>query len=108
MVSSGAYAAPSLLFIAVSFRVEMLRRGAAWVMSGIVIGLGASVVITRLLTGLLFGVSVTNIAVFGSVAKNILTTFNSGNESNHATIPCVASEFLQQSLMFYQSSRIPN
>jgi hypothetical protein len=33
----------------------------------------------------------------GSVAKNILTTFYSGNESALATIFCVASEFLQQS-----------
>jgi hypothetical protein len=35
----------------------------------------------------------------GSVAKNILTTFYSGNESVFATLSCVASEFLQQSLL---------
>jgi hypothetical protein len=33
----------------------------------------------------------------GSVAKNILTTFYSGNDPVFATISCVASEFLQQS-----------
>jgi hypothetical protein len=33
----------------------------------------------------------------GSVAKNILTTFYSGNESGEVTISCVATEFLQQS-----------
>jgi hypothetical protein len=38
----------------------------------------------------------------GSVAKNILTTFYSGNEPNFATIPCVASEFLQQSPAVYR------
>src|SRR5262249_32483019 len=39
-----------------------------------------------------------NTALFiGPVAKNILTTFYSGNEQAFATISCVASEFLQQS-----------
>jgi hypothetical protein len=71
MVAFGAYGALSLLLIAVSFRGEMLHRGAASAMSGIVIGLGASVVITRLLTGLLFGVSVTNIVVFALSAALI-------------------------------------
>jgi organic hydroperoxide reductase OsmC/OhrA len=33
----------------------------------------------------------------GSVAKNILTTFYSGNESAFATISCVVTDFLQQS-----------
>jgi hypothetical protein len=33
----------------------------------------------------------------GSVAKNILTTFCSGNETALAAIFCVVSEFLQQS-----------
>jgi hypothetical protein len=33
----------------------------------------------------------------GSVAKNILTTFYSGNELALATIPCGVTEFLQQS-----------
>jgi hypothetical protein len=37
-------------------------------------------------------------ANIGSVAKNILTTFYNGNETNLAPISCVASEFLQQSL----------
>jgi hypothetical protein len=32
----------------------------------------------------------------GSVAKNILTTFYSGNDPVFATISCEASEFLQQ------------
>jgi hypothetical protein len=36
----------------------------------------------------------------GSVAKNILTTFYSGNNPVFATISCVASEFLQQSREF--------
>ena len=35
--------------------------------------------------------------VRGSVAKNILTTFYSGNKSPLTTIFCVASEFFQQS-----------
>jgi hypothetical protein len=64
MIAFGVYAALSLLLIAVSFRGETLRHGAAWVMAGIVIGLGMSVAVTRLLTGLLFGVSVTNLMVF--------------------------------------------
>ena len=37
----------------------------------------------------------------GSVAKNILTTFYSRNELFLATISCVASGFLQQSLTSY-------
>src|SRR4030095_2803989 len=37
------------------------------------------------------------IATAGFVAKTILTTFYSGNETVFATISCVASEFLQQS-----------
>jgi hypothetical protein len=32
----------------------------------------------------------------GSVAKNILATFHSGDELAHATASCVDSEFLQQ------------
>jgi hypothetical protein len=35
----------------------------------------------------------------GSVAKNILTTFYSGNESTSTAISCVVTEFLQQSLI---------
>ena len=37
---------------------------------------------------------------WGSVAKNIFTTFYSGNTPAIATISCVASEFLQQSRFF--------
>jgi hypothetical protein len=64
LVSSVAYATLSLLFIALSFWGETLRRGSACIVSGIVTGLGISAVITRLLTGLLFGVSTTNLVVF--------------------------------------------
>jgi hypothetical protein len=39
----------------------------------------------------------------GSVAKNILTTFYSGNKSALATISCVISEFLQQSRVLVTS-----
>jgi hypothetical protein len=34
----------------------------------------------------------------GSVAKNILTTFYSGNRFANTTISCEVTEFLQQSL----------
>ncbi len=44
------------------------------------------------------GVFLDWVANWGSVAKNILTAFYSGNERALATISCVASEFLQQSL----------
>jgi hypothetical protein len=64
MNAFGVYAALSLLLIAVSFRGETLRRAAATVIVGIVIGLSISVAVTWLLTGLLFGVSVTNLTVF--------------------------------------------
>ena len=44
-------------------------------------------------------------ANIGSVAKNILSTFYSGNETKIAPISCVVSEFLQQSQLGIKPNR---
>jgi putative ABC transport system permease protein len=46
----------------------VLGRGAALALVGVLIGLGVSLALTRLMSGLLFGVSATDPATFGGIA----------------------------------------
>jgi hypothetical protein len=75
---------------------KSLDQGRSWAEVGS--GLPQSVRINALAIAGAIAYAGSDAGIFiGSVAKNILTTFYSGNESVLATISCVAREFLQQS-----------
>jgi len=80
-------------------RIEFLAGGSGGARTVEAGGEGRSMVIDELIgeSDLIREVRKDILIAAGSVAKNILTTFYSGNDPVFATISCVASEFLQQS-----------
>ncbi|HEU4894111.1 MAG TPA: hypothetical protein VFT47_21290 [Vicinamibacterales bacterium] len=60
----GVYGALSLLLAYIGFRGELLRRGMAAAVVGTATGLGLAAATTWLLTGYLWGVSVTDLTTF--------------------------------------------
>jgi hypothetical protein len=72
LVTFGGYGVLALILLYVGFRGERLSRGIAATAVGLAIGLGLSLTATRLLTGYLFGISVTDVTVFAASASIVL------------------------------------
>ena len=86
----GVYAVLALLLLYVGFRGEFLRRSITATAVGIAIGLGLSLAATKLLTGYLFGVSVTDVTVFaasgGVVVAVVLLASSSGDRPRRSSL----------------------
>ena len=67
-VAFSVYAALALLLVYAGFRGDALGGGATTAAAGIIIGIAVARAVTWLLTGLLFGISVTDVSTFSASA----------------------------------------